>query len=106
MKWNYVDTDGNPTKEGVYWTTLIYPEYKKGKETGRTLCQISSRYFGNIDKEPGLINWKMKDQKDEGLIWTEETGSSMDETVWAWAEMEETPFPERLPAGVVKDIDG
>ena len=28
-KWNYVETNGNPTKAGMYWVTLIYPMRRK-----------------------------------------------------------------------------
>lgn len=101
MKWNYIDTDGNPKKMGVYWVTLIYPEIRGGERTGRTLAEVSTRYF---DRAEIVGNWKMGDQPDHGLIWSEETGSSEDERVWAWAEMEEIPFPKRLPKGVTKSL--
>lgn len=37
-KWNYVEKDGNPTKAGVYWVTLIYPEWKEGQKTGKYIA--------------------------------------------------------------------
>ena len=104
MKWHYVDEEGNPKKSGVYWVTLIYPEQKKvdeegneWKATGKTLVDVDTRYLGEATKDN--LEWKMQGQPDNGLIWTQETGSYEGETVWAWAEMEETPLPERLPEG-------
>ena len=110
MKWNYVDKDGNPKKAGRYWVTLIYPEMKQVSEddtqewepTGKMLAEVTARDFTDLSKQPDIKSWIMKGQPESGLAWTEEVGSSQNETVWAWAEMEELPFPERLPEGVEK----
>lgn len=102
MKWHYRDEKGNPQTPGVYWVTLIYPEIRDGKETGRTVAEVDTRYFADIDKNPDLENWVMEDEPEHGLVWTEQTGSFEHERVWAWAELDETPFPERLPEGVEK----
>ena len=106
MKWNYVDTDGNPQKEGVYWATIIYHGWDREKQEPNDdkYVMIDTRYFCNA-KEKEIDGWKMDDQPDSGLVWTEETGSMPSESVWAWAEMEETPFPDRLPEGVTKCQD-
>ncbi|MBR0403560.1 hypothetical protein IJI55_03385 [Candidatus Saccharibacteria bacterium] len=79
--WKYVKTDGNPTEEGVYFVTLIYPEWKNGKATGRTLAEISTRWFGNAEK---CSNRVMDGQSSKGLVWAEEMGSSYREKVHAW----------------------
>lgn len=51
-KWNYVEKDGNPTKAGVYWVTLIYPEWKEGQKTGKYIAEVDTRYFADLKKEP------------------------------------------------------
>ena len=109
MKWNYVDKDGNPKKAGRYWVTLIYPEVKNVGEDGqkheptcKMIAEVGSRDFMDITNVYRGTDWRMCDQPETGLVWTEEIGSSEKETVWAWAEMEEIPFPERLPEGVEK----
>ena len=94
MKWNYVK-DGNPTKEGVYWVCLLFPEYNDGP-TGRTAAEINTRWFGTGE------GWRMEGEPETGLAWHEETGSYYHEKVYAWAEHEEPPFPDVLPDGVVK----
>jgi len=107
MKWNYVDKDGNPKEAGVYHVTLLYPELdlvegRYWKPTGKMLVTIDDRFFADLTRRPDLAYWKMCGQPDSGLVWTTECGSYANETVWAWAEIEEQPFPERLPAGVEK----
>ena len=104
MKWNYIDKDGNPTKDGTYWVTLIFSGWDKEKQEPNDVnfVMIDTRYFGDAKECEG---WIMNDQPKEGLVWTEETGSMPNERVWAWAEMEETPFPDRLPEGVTKCQD-
>lgn len=102
MKWHYCDEKGNPPKGGIYWVTLIYPEIRDGKETGRTVAEVDTRCYADIDKNPDLRNWVMEGEPEHGLVWTEQTGSSEHERVWAWAELDGTPFPERLPEGVEK----
>ena len=99
MKWHYIDTEGNPQKAGVYWTALIFPEIRDGKDTGRTMVNVETRYFGDAMESKG---WIMQDQPEEGLVWTEQSFSWDREKVWAWAELSETPFPERIPDGVYK----
>jgi len=32
MKWNYIDKDGRPKKEGLYWVTLIFSGWDKEKQ--------------------------------------------------------------------------
>ena len=106
MDWKYVDTDGNPSKPGMYWVTLIYPEMKQDgggwKPTGKILAEVDTRCFEDFDKNPDFKSWKMCDQPDSGLAWSEECGSSQNEKVWAWAEYENPSFPERMPDGVEK----
>ena len=99
MEWKYVDKDGNPAKEGVYFVTLIYSEMGDEEVPGHMVAEVDTRYFGDAEKYAG---WIMKDQPNTGLVWTKEMGSAEDEVVWAWAELEEAPFPERLPDGVSK----
>ena len=65
---------------------------------------VDTLYFCD-DKAEGLTDWTMVDEPNDVLVWTEETGSMPNERVWAWAEMEETPFPDRLPEGVTKCQD-
>ncbi len=107
--WKYVAKDGNPEKEGVYDCVLIWEERKAkdpGKEgvltddnfesTGRVLAFFDSRYFGPAEKYEG---WIMKDQPNEGLVWTEECGSYSGERVYAWLPARLYPDIE-LPEGV------
>ena len=90
--WKYIDKDGNPEKEGVYWVVLLYENF------GKTIAEVDTRYFGEAEKNEG---WIMEGQPDTGLVWTEETGSYEGERVWAWAEIGRPQFPERLPENVV-----
>ena len=61
-KWNYVEKDGNPTKAGVYWVTLIYPEWKEGQKTGKYIAEVDTRYFADLKKEPDCKEWIMSGQ--------------------------------------------
>ena len=101
MKWHYMDTEGRPKKEGVYWVTLIFSGWDREKQepNNERLVTVETRYFGSAEANSG---WVMEDEPEEGNVWTEECGSMPNERVWAWAEMEETPFPDRLPDGVKK----
>lgn len=94
MNWNYVQY-GNPTKEGIYWVCIIYPEYNGGP-TGRMVAEIDTRMYGHGE------GWRMEGEPETGMAWHEETGSAYHEKVYAWAEYEEPPFPDVLPDGVVK----
>ncbi|MDO5146931.1 MAG: hypothetical protein Q4D60_07995 [Eubacteriales bacterium] len=100
LNWNYVEKDGNPKEPGVYWVTLIYPEWKDGKPTGRTVAEVSSRYYADLDKNPDIRNWVMDGEPDTGLAWTEETGSVKGEKVYAWMPMEEIEIAD-LPENVI-----
>ena len=41
-QWNYVEKDGNPKMAGLYWVTLIYPERKDGKKTGKFMAEVDT----------------------------------------------------------------
>ena len=78
MIWHYMNKEGRPKQKGVYWVTLIFNGWEKEKQ------EPNNEKFAMID-----------------------TGSMLNERVWAWAEIEfndfeETPFPDILPAGVKK----
>lgn len=103
VNWHYVDTEGNPSTPGTYWVVVVYDEYRDSKPTGRKLADVETRVLADID-DASNNNWVMHGQPDSGLLWMEECGSGFNEYVWAWAPMEETPFPERLPVGVVKNM--
>ena len=96
MVWHIVEQDGNPTKPGIYLCVLIYPH------EGQNLATVESRCFANLDEDPDLVGWKMDDQPDHGLAWTEETGSSPHEKVYVWAELPPVDYP-KLPEGVAWD---
>lgn len=100
-QWNYVEKDGNPKKPGLYWVTLIFPERKGGKKTGKLLAEVASRYYADLDKEPGLKGWTMDGEPDSGLAWTEECGSISGEKVYAWMPIESVEIA-KLPKGVEK----
>lgn len=70
-QWNYVEKDGNPKEPGTYWVTLIYPEWKDNKKTGRLLAEVDTRYFADLDKNPELKGWIMDSEPENGLAWTE-----------------------------------
>lgn len=74
-QWNYVEKDGNPKMAGLYWVTLIYPERKDGKKTGKFMAEVDTRYFADLDKEPDLRGWTMDGEPDSGFAWIEECGS-------------------------------
>jgi hypothetical protein len=99
-KWHYVEKEGNPKEPGTYWVTLIYPEWKDGKQTGRKLAEVSTRYYADLFKELELRGWIMDGEPEAGLAWTEEIGSCSGERVHAWMPIEELEAAE-LPEGVV-----
>lgn len=84
--WHYVEKDGNPQEAGIYYVTLIFPEWKDGKKTGRYFAEVNSRYFADLDEEPDLKLWIMDGQPENGLAWIEECGSVKGETVYAWTD--------------------
>lgn len=104
--WKYVEKDGNPTEAGMYWVTLLYDEcftecgVQEIKFTGKKCATVGIRYFGDITEDPELAGWKMDDQPDTGLVWTEETGSSFGEKVWAWLPIGAVSIAE-IPEGYV-----
>ena len=97
-KWRYVSKDGNPEKEGVYLTVLVFEEWRDGKPTGRRVATIDSGFFGNAEAR-GLQEWAMIDQPEHGLVWTEENGSGMNERVLCWLPNDQSEV--ELPEGVV-----
>lgn len=101
-KWHYVEKDGNPIREGDYIVTLVFDEFKNNERTGKKKACVEMRYFGDVDKDPSLKDWKMYDQPDHGLIWTEQCGSSWHEHVHAWIPLEEFPIA-KLPEGVEEE---
>lgn len=103
--WNVVSKHGNPTKVGVYDVVLIYDQVERVDEgydrdslipTGKQFAVRESRYFADATHAPG---WIMKDQPDHGLVWFQESGSYVNETVYAWMPLREYPDIE-LPEGV------
>ena len=102
-KWHYVETDGNPKEPGEYWVTLIHPEWKDGKKTGKEVAETASRYFADLEEDPQCKDWIMHDQPDTGLAWTEETGSTLGERVYAWMPMEDIDIAE-LPDGIEREV--
>ena len=100
-KWNYVEKDGNPTKAGVYWVTLIYPEWKEGQKTGKYIAEVDTRYFADLKKEPDCKEWIMSGQPEGDFAWTEQTGSRGGEKVYAWKPMEDIGIAD-LPEGVTE----
>jgi len=99
MKWHYMDTEGRPKEKGIYWVTLIFSGWDREKQepNNERFVTVETRYLGDSDS-----GWIMEGEPAEGYVWTEEIGSMPNERVWAWAKMEETPFPDRLPDGVKK----
>ena len=98
-QWRYVEKDGNPKEAGQYWVTLIDPEWKDGKKTGKMLAEVDSRYYSNLDEEPDLKGWRMDGEPETGYAWTQETGSIMGERVHAWMPIEDIEIAD-LPEGV------
>ena len=100
MNWKFVETDGNPTEEGTYVVILIYNGWDKEKQkpNDELFATRDTRWFGDAVKA-GCEGWVMKDQPDHGLVWTEETGSSPNERVYAW--LPKSNYPDIvLPDGV------
>lgn len=96
--WRFVARDGNPDKEGVYDVILIYHGWDKAKQEANDelFATRDLRWFGDADKCRG---WAMEDQPDHGLVWSEETGSSPRERVYAWLPQRDYPNIA-LPEGV------
>lgn len=98
VNWKYVEKDGNPTEAGTYLVTLIHPVYKNNQIVGEC-ATMDSRYFANLDEEPGMKNWTMDGEPESGFAWTMECGSSFGERVHAWISLEDIEIAE-LPDGV------
>ncbi len=91
-----------PTREGPYWTVLIFDEYNDGKPTGKKNATMRMRYFGKREEYEG---WIMSDEpEDAELVWTEECGSYLNEHVYAWAPLDALPLPD-LPEGIDYVVD-
>lgn len=103
MNWHYMDTEGRPKKAGTYWVTLIFDTWGNKKEASKNKksTMIDTRYFCDAKAE-NLLSWVMNNEPKEGLVWTQKSGSMPNEQVYAWAEIEEIPFPERLPNNITK----
>jgi hypothetical protein len=101
-KWRYVAKEGNPKREGTYLVTLIFPEWKGGRPTGRTLAAVDIREYADLDNRPGLRDWTMYGEPNEhGLAWVQDKEISFhEERVHAWIGIEEVEAAE-LPEGVV-----
>lgn len=111
--WKIVTKDGNPETAGVYDCILLHEEMRclhpekdilredDYVKTGRTIAIRDSRYFGPAERVAG---WIMKDQPNEGLVWSEESGSYSGEWVYAWLPARVYPDIE-LPEGVEWDSD-
>ncbi len=95
-EWKIVSRDGNPKVEGIYNVVLLFPRNTDDKDSEKAAI-LTTRYFGDA---ADYKSWVMKDQPDTGLVWTEESGSYLNESVYAWMEMEDLTFPE-LPEGVI-----
>lgn len=95
MKWHIVAEEGNPKNTGVYLVVLIYNEWNCGITKQKNVT-VDTRWFGNIEDS---CDWAMNDQPDTGLVWTEQTGSLPNESVYAWLEIPESELP-RLPEGL------
>ncbi len=100
MDWKIVERDGNPAVEGEYDVILIYHGWDSEKQepTDELFATRDARWFGDAVKA-GCENWVMKDQPDHGLVWTEQTGSSPNERVYAWLPQRDYPQID-LPEGV------
>ena len=95
MNWN-VGT--RPDEEGTYWAVLIYEEIPNDDDEAVQVAEMATRYFG--DRAKVGEEWVMDGEPSSGLVWSQESGSAEGEHVYAWAPLEETPFPA-LPEGVV-----
>ena len=89
-KWRF----DRPEKEGTYYCILIHDEYRNDKPTGRKLAELATRYFGDAEECAG---WLMAGEPVIGLAWTENTGSSYCEKVYAWTDL--PPVDIELPEG-------
>ena len=98
-KWRIVSEDGNPETVGTYFVILIQPEWNGEEDTGIRHGCLGTRDFMNAEDAEG---WVMEDQPDEGLVWTEQSGSIVGESVYAWLELEKTELP-KVPDGVIWD---
>lgn len=113
MQWKIVEKDGNPTQVGTYFVILTAPNVKSNGMNpdgtyemedlgGRTAC-IDARYYakGPIRGD----SWAMVDQDENApFYWTEQTGSSFEETVYAWLDIAPEEIPP-LPDGVEYEED-
>lgn len=80
--WRFVKTDGNPTKEGFYYCTLIAELYKDGNPTGQRVAYGDSRSFEDVTNI--VDNYRMKGQPLTGLAWTRDSDGYNSEEVYAW----------------------
>lgn len=88
-----------PEKPGDYWAITIYEaDYEsqptKQKVAGMDLLRFEKRVEKN---DPRVV----KGEPEDGLVWYSDL---RDIEIYAWAPVEETPFPD-LPADVVPYYD-
>ena len=99
-KWHIVSEDGNPKTAGQYFVIVFYHPWEFGAPVEDKLCGcVDVRDFMDAKQAQ---NWVMDDQPDEGLVWTEQTGSCAGESVYAWLELDEAELPV-IPENVVME---
>ena len=90
--------DGSPISAGVYVVTLTCEGWDPEKQKPNGIIgepYISTREYCDAEKAG---SWKMNDQPDDGLVWTEESGSGPNERVTAWM-----PVPGPMPEIAYKE---
>jgi len=90
--------DASPICAGVYVVTLTCEGWNQEKQEPDGIIRdpyIETREYCDVEKAG---SWKMHDQPDEGLVWTEETGSGPNERVTAWM-----PVPGPMPEIAYKE---
>ena len=88
---NWISTkERNPEEEGTYLVTLEYNKWVDGEETDEIKTEVDTRWFGDARICP---DWRMDNQPEEGLAWTEQCGSIKGERVLAWMPLPD-PYSE------------
>ena len=97
--WMYVNEDGNPSREGYYWCTLIAEILKDGKPTGKKVAYGDLRSYDDVTKISE--EYRMKGQPREGMGWIRDADGFGSETVYAWSTDVKVGGVCDLPEGII-----
>lgn len=90
--------DASPISAGIYVVTMTCEGWDTEKQEPNGIIgnpYVSTREYCDAEKAGA---WRMYDQPEEGLVWSEESGSGPNEKVIAWM-----PVPGPMPEIAYKE---